>query len=217
MSYEEGDWVETAVQPAVCRPDVTSSPPSEVTQGLQPYSAEISTLVAQGYEVSIRVTGFVGNGSSFSLTSWDDPTAALLIAGKGLTPQIVTKTLGIVPSSALLPTNRSRFQPDERVWAVRITTTPDQGFDSALDELIDLMADKLRDIQKLSQAGLTVQIDLSGRVATRAHGFVSPRSLSRVAALALPLSFTVGVASSERSEDAWDWLPAADGAHRAPV
>ncbi|GGQ07557.1 hypothetical protein GCM10010279_13710 [Streptomyces mutabilis] len=93
LSYEEGDWVETAVQLAVRRPDVTSSPPPEVTQGLpasltvyercpggvngqllklleqiEPYSAEISTLVAQGYEVSIRVTGFVGNGSSFSLT-----------------------------------------------------------------------------------------------------------------------------------------------------
>ncbi|MET9993020.1 DUF4279 domain-containing protein [Streptomyces mutabilis] len=93
LSYEEGDWVETAVQLAVRKPDVTSSPASEVTQGLpaslavyercpggvneqllklleqiEPYSAEISTLVAQGYEVSIRVTGFVGNGSSFSLT-----------------------------------------------------------------------------------------------------------------------------------------------------
>ncbi len=154
---------------------------------------------------------------TISDSSWDNPTAALLISGKGLTPRIVTQTLGIVPSSALLVTNRSRFQPDERVWAVRITTTPDQGFDSALDELIDLMADKLRDLQRLSQAGLTVQIDLSGRVATRAHGFLSPRSLSRVAALAIPLSFTVGTPLSERSEDSWDWLPAADGAHRAPV
>ncbi|MDG9691052.1 hypothetical protein J2S54_002913 [Streptomyces sp. DSM 42143] len=150
-------------------------------------------------------------------SSWDNPTAALLISGKGLIPRDVTQTLGIVPSSALLPTTRSRFQPDERVWTIQITTTPDQGFDSALDELIDLISEKLRDIQTLSQAGLTVQIDLSGRVATRAHGFLSPRSLSRVAALGLPLSFTVGAPLSERSEAAWDWLPAADGTHRAPV
>ncbi|KFG74358.1 DUF4279 domain-containing protein [Streptomyces mutabilis] len=40
----------------------------ELLTQIEPYSSEINHLAAQGYEVTISVTGFVGNGSSFTLT-----------------------------------------------------------------------------------------------------------------------------------------------------
>ncbi|AKZ57413.1 hypothetical protein SAM23877_4368 [Streptomyces ambofaciens ATCC 23877] len=40
----------------------------KLLEQIEPYSSGINHLTAQGYELSISVTGFVGNGSSFSLT-----------------------------------------------------------------------------------------------------------------------------------------------------
>lgn len=154
---------------------------------------------------------------TISAPSWDSPTATLLITGKDLAPQDVTQALGIAPSLTRDPAAVSRFRPGEGVWAVEVTARPDQGLEGALDELVDLISDKLRSIQSLGESGLTVQIDLSGLVDGRARVPVSPLSLSRVAALALPLSFTTSAVPSERSEDAWDWLPAPDGSHRTPA
>ncbi|MFE0884251.1 hypothetical protein [Streptomyces rochei] len=99
---------------------------------------------------------------------------------------------------------------------VQVTARPGQGLDGALDELVGLVSGRLRSIQSLRESGLTVRIDLSGQVDGRARVPVSPHSLSRVAALALPLSFTTRTVPSERSEEAWDWLPEADGSHRTP-
>ncbi|MGY4276695.1 hypothetical protein ACVILE_002875 [Streptomyces sp. M18.1] len=153
---------------------------------------------------------------TISAPSWDSPAAALLISGKDLAPQDVTRTLGITPSLTREPTAASRFRPGEGVWVVQVTARPGQGLDGALDELVGLVSGRLRSIQSLRESGLTVRIDLSGQVDGRARLPVSPHSLSRLAALALPLSFTTRAVPSERSEEAWDWLPEADGSHRTP-
>ncbi|MEV7859982.1 DUF4279 domain-containing protein [Streptomyces hirsutus] len=41
----------------------------QLLEQIEPHSSGIDYLTAQGYEVSISVTGFVGNGSTFSMTS----------------------------------------------------------------------------------------------------------------------------------------------------
>ncbi|RSS26596.1 DUF4279 domain-containing protein [Streptomyces sp. WAC08452] len=40
----------------------------ELLAQIEPYSSGINRLAAQGYAITISVTGFVGNGSSFTLT-----------------------------------------------------------------------------------------------------------------------------------------------------
>ncbi|MFE2050335.1 DUF4279 domain-containing protein [Streptomyces sp. NPDC059459] len=40
----------------------------ELLAQIEPHSSGINHLAAQGYEITISVTGFVGNGSSFTLT-----------------------------------------------------------------------------------------------------------------------------------------------------
>ncbi|PWI11217.1 hypothetical protein DIZ27_07455 [Streptomyces sp. NWU339] len=153
---------------------------------------------------------------TISTHSWDSPTATLLITGENLTPGEVTRALGISPSLSREPTADSRFRPGEGIWAIQVTAGPPQGLEGALDELADLISGVLEGIRELEESGLTVQVDLSGQVDGRTRIPVSPRALSRVATLGLPLSFTTGAVPSERSEDLWDWLPAADGSHRAP-
>ncbi|CAM5687907.1 hypothetical protein SHIRM173S_09522 [Streptomyces hirsutus] len=153
---------------------------------------------------------------TISTHSWDSPAATLLITGEGLTPGDVTRTLGISPSLYREPTADSRFRPGEGVWAIQVTAGPHQGLEEALDELADLISGVLEGIRELEESGLTVQVDLSGRVDGRTRIPVSPHALSRVAALGFLLSLTTEVVPSERSEDLWDWLPAADGSHRAP-
>ncbi|RIH61527.1 DUF4279 domain-containing protein [Streptomyces sp. SHP22-7] len=40
----------------------------ELLAQIEPYSSGINRLAAQGYAITISVTGFMGNGSSFTLT-----------------------------------------------------------------------------------------------------------------------------------------------------
>ncbi|MCX2928617.1 DUF4279 domain-containing protein, partial [Streptomyces sp. NEAU-W12] len=153
---------------------------------------------------------------TISTRSWDSLAATLLITGEDLTPGDVTRALGISPSLYREPTADSRFRPGEGIWAIQVTAGPHQGLEEALNELADLISGVLEGVRELDESGLTVQVDLSGRVDGRTRIPLSPHALSRVAALGLPLSFTTGAVPSERSEDLWDWLPAADGSHRAP-
>jgi hypothetical protein len=147
--------------------------------------------------------------------SWGAPQATLLITGRNLNPREVTDELGVVPTFSREPTAVSSFRPGEGCWAIQVTGEPHRGFDAPIDELIDLVSPVLKEVQDLRRRGHAVRLDLSGRVRSGSRTVLSPHALARAAQLELPVSLTTDADPPTRSEDVLDWLPAADGSHRA--
>ncbi|MCX5131589.1 DUF4279 domain-containing protein [Streptomyces sp. NPDC060011] len=147
--------------------------------------------------------------------TWGAPQAALLITGRDLVPGEITQELGLTPAFSREATAGAAFRPGESCWAVLVTGEADQGFDTPIEQLVELISPALEAIRGVQRRGHDVRLDLSGHVQRGSRTYLSPRALSSLAQLELPVSLTTDADPPTRSEDLLDWLPAPDGSHRA--
>ncbi|MGW3723764.1 hypothetical protein [Streptomyces sp. NPDC000851] len=65
LNPEEGVWSLTV---HAGLPEGTNGQLRQLLEAIEPFSARLTDLGDRGYEMSIRVSGFVGRGSAFTLT-----------------------------------------------------------------------------------------------------------------------------------------------------
>lgn len=148
--------------------------------------------------------------------TWESLGVALLITGPELDPGELTRRLGVVPDLARGPNEAPDFRDGAGCWALRATSGSEPG---ALDGLVRTMLDRVRhlrpELTALRAEGHRVSLDVSGQVHHRERLVLDAELLSAVAELGVPLSFSAEITRVGDEEGFWDWLPPADGSHRA--
>ncbi|SOD63173.1 protein of unknown function [Streptomyces zhaozhouensis] len=145
--------------------------------------------------------------------TWDSLGVALLVTGSELDPGVLTRRLGVVPDLARRPGEVPAFRDGAGCWALRAAGGAE------LAPLVHAVVERARPLRGelgvLRAEGYRVSLDISGRVHHRELLTLDAALLAGAAELGVPISFSAEVTRVPDEEGFWDWLPPADGSHRA--
>ncbi|WP_432038589.1 DUF4279 domain-containing protein [Streptomyces cucumeris] len=139
---------------------------------------------------------------------WASLSVALVITEGDLVPDSVSKRLRLDPSSFQDRGSVSDDGVGEGCWVLEYGDAGSRGPDQLLGAVCDLLTSRRVELTELRTQGFDARIEIAGAVETNSHLRVSTETLSRLADLGIPISFTV---KSVPERDDCDWLPSAQG------
>ncbi|MFI1867598.1 hypothetical protein [Streptomyces jumonjinensis] len=135
---------------------------------------------------------------------WTDVYTSLAITNVNMDIDFVNESLGL--SGALSDAPGPFITTGPGWWAFTFDEQLAQDLDGQISALVSQVTPCLNGVQRLRQAGYSVQVAIAGTVETNAALYVSPEAANLLATLGLPVSFTTLTALGRPQEDPMAWL-----------